>query len=80
MKVSAATFAAELIVYEPDDVDVAAAVTEEPQQQLGLGLFAAERHAVADVALGLDLRGVGLQLAHVVGAVLIPTLAKICLL
>ena len=43
-------------------VHVAAAVAEEPQQRLGLCFLAAERHAVPDVALGLDRRGVGPQL------------------
>src|SRR6266568_7798009 len=45
----------------PAGAQVAAAVAEEPQQQLGLRLLAAEGHAVADVALGLDLGRVGLQ-------------------
>src|SRR6266516_6186599 len=45
----------------PAGAQVAAAVAEEPQQQLGLRLLAAERHAVADVALGLDLGRVGLK-------------------
>src|SRR6185437_8252275 len=41
---------------------VTAAVTEHPQERLGLGLLGAQRKAEADLAHLLDLRGVGLDL------------------
>ena len=50
MKFSVATFCGLLMSYLPAGAQVAAAVAEEPQQQLGLGLLAAERHAVPDVS------------------------------
>ena len=54
----------------------ATAIAEEPQQRLGLRLLGAERQAVADMALGLNLRGIRLQLVPGLGRIGDPGLGE----